>query len=268
VDLRRTFDTAAELYDRVRPGYPAAMFADLAALAGVGPGCRVLEIAPGTGQATEPLAERGCAVVAVELGAEMAAMARRRLARFPNVEVVVAPFEQFPLPARRFDLVLCATAFHWLDPAVRIAKPAQALRAGGALAVIDTHHVAGGTEQFFANAQRCYERWDPATPPGLRLEPSQAIPRNSDEIDRSGLFGPVSFRRYETDISYTTREYLDVLLTYSGHIALPDEARQGLLDCLANRIDRDHGGRIVKRYMTELRLARRLDRHPAGGAAD
>jgi SAM-dependent methyltransferase len=265
VELRRTFDTAAELYDRVRPGYPAALFEDLAALARVGPGCRVLEIAPGTGQATESLAARGCTVLAVELGAEMAAVARRRLVRYPDVDVVVAPFEQFPLPAEPFDLVLCATAFHWLDPVVRIVKAAQALRPGGGLAVIDTHHVAGGTEGFFADAQACYERWDPSTPPGLRLQTADAIARDAAEIDRSGLFGPVTFRRYETDIGYTTREYLDLLLTYSGHIALPDAARRGLLACIASLIDRDHGGRIVKRYLTELRLARRSQGLPAGG---
>jgi len=75
--LRVTFDQAAELYDRARPGYPPALFTDLAELAGVGPGCRVLEIGCGTGQATGPLAERGCQVVAVELGAALAAAARR-----------------------------------------------------------------------------------------------------------------------------------------------------------------------------------------------
>ena len=83
------------------------------------------------------------------------------------------------------------------------------------------------------------------------------IPRDPEEIDRSGFFDPIAFHRYEWDLPYTTGEYLDVLLTYSGHIALPPEARRGLLDCIAGLIDRDHGGRIVKRYMTELRLARR-----------
>ena len=75
--LRVTFDQAAELYDRARPGYPPALFTDLAELAGIGPGCRVLEIGCGTGQATGPLAKRGCQVVAVELGAALAAAARR-----------------------------------------------------------------------------------------------------------------------------------------------------------------------------------------------
>jgi protein-L-isoaspartate O-methyltransferase len=74
--LRATFDEAAERYDRTRPGYPPAVFDDLAELAGVGPGRRVLEIGPGTGQATVPLAERGCRIVAVELGAGLAAVAQ------------------------------------------------------------------------------------------------------------------------------------------------------------------------------------------------
>jgi SAM-dependent methyltransferase len=256
---RSTFDEAAELYDRARPGYPAALFDDLAELAGIGPGARVLEIGPGTGQATVPLAERGCRIVAVELGPQLAAVARRNLARFPAVEVVTAAFEDWPLPPEPFDLVLSATAFHWIDPAVRVGKAADALRPGGSLATIATHHVAGGDERFFAQAQACYERWDPETPPGGVPLPSAAgIHGSSDELDRSRRFGPAEFRRYEWERNYTTSEYLDLLLTYSGHRALDPPAQAGLLDCITRLIDTAHGGRITKRYLTELRIAQAL----------
>jgi SAM-dependent methyltransferase len=252
---RRVFDEAAELYDRARPGYPSALFDDLAGLAGIGPGSRVLEIGPGTGQATVPLAERGCRVVAVELGADLAAVARRNLARFPAVEVVTAAFEDWPLP-EPFDVVLAATSFHLIDPAVRVAKAADALRPGGALATIATHHVAGGDESFFAAAQRCYERWDPETPPGgSPLRAADDIPSSTEELDRSGRFGPATFRRYEWDHAYTTGSYLEVLLTYSGHRDLDPTARTNLLDCIANLLDADYGGRVTKRYLTELRVA-------------
>ena len=257
--LRATFDEDAELYDRARPGYPAATFDDLAGLACIGPGCRVLELGCGTGQATVPLAERGCAIVCVELGAGMAAVARRKLDRFPAVRVAVAPFEDWPLPPEPFDTVLSATAFHWLDPAVRVTKSADALRPGGALATIATHHVAGGDEAFFAEVQACYEHWDPATPPGLRLLPAAAIAADSDDLDRSGRFGPAIFRRYEWDRSYTTATYLDTLRTYSGHRALAPEARRGLLACIADLIESRYGGRITKRYLTELRVAHRRE---------
>jgi SAM-dependent methyltransferase len=262
--LRATFDEAAELYDRARPGYPAGLFTELGALAGVGPGCRLLEIGCGTGQATVPLAERGCEIVAVELGAQLAAVARRNLARFPAVEVVVAAFEDWPLPDERFDVVLAATAWHWIDPAVRVAKAAEALRPGGALATISTHHVAGGTDAFFEQVQDCYERWDPATPPGLRLPPAGEVGGDDRDLDGSDRFAAAEVRRWEWELEYSTRAYLDLLLTYSGHRALDEVARRGLLDCIAGLIDGRFGGRISKRYLTELRVTRRAPLPPTG----
>ncbi|MGW7616180.1 class I SAM-dependent methyltransferase [Streptomyces antimycoticus] len=258
VHLSRIFDEDAELYDRARPGYPPELFDDLTEVAGTGPGCRVLEVGAGTGQATLPLAERGCRITAVELGADMAAVARRNLAGFEAVEIVTADFETWPLPEEPFDAVVSATAFHWIDPAVRMAKAADALRPGGALAVVATQHVAGGSEAFFVEAQDCYERFDPATPPGLRLPAAADVDTSdhADEVARSGRFGPVDFRRYEWDLTYTTAEYLAVLRTYSGHRALPPQAREGLLECIAGLIDRRYGGRVTKRYLTELRVSR------------
>lgn len=67
--LCAVFDEAAEVYDRTRPVCPSQMFDDLVSRAGLAPGDRVVEVGCGTGQATVPLAERGPAVTAVELGA-------------------------------------------------------------------------------------------------------------------------------------------------------------------------------------------------------
>ena len=95
--LRTVFDRAAEDYQRTRPVCPPQLFDDLIDVAGLGAGDRVLEIGCGTGQATVPLAERGLAVTAVELGAGLAAIARRRLAGFPAAEVVTSAFEDWTL---------------------------------------------------------------------------------------------------------------------------------------------------------------------------
>jgi SAM-dependent methyltransferase len=255
MSLRQIFDEAADLYDRARPGYPAALFDDLAELACIGPSCRVLEIGCGTGQATLPLAKRGCHIVCVELGASLAAIARHNLAHFQSVQVEVAAFEDWPLPDQPFDTVFAATAFHWIDTAVRMKKSADALRSGGALATITTHHIAGGDEKFFVDAQACYEHWDPATPPDLRLQSAAEIPFDKDDVDRSDRFALPTFRRYEWELAYTTTQYIDTLLTYSGHRALAPDARDGLLGCIAELIESRHGGLIRKRYLSELRVA-------------
>jgi SAM-dependent methyltransferase len=263
--LRATFNQDAELYDRARPGYPAELLEDLAKLAGIGPGARLLEIGCGTGQLTLALAERGCEVIALDIGADMAAIARRKLAPYPNARVLVAAFEDWPLPTRPFDAVVAATAFHWLDPAVRVNKASASLGPGGTLATVSTHHVAGGDEGFFVEVQACYERWDSSTPAGLRLLTAADIPPDSEELDRSGQFGPATFRRYEWEQAYSTAAYCDLLLTYSGHRILPIEARRGLLDGIAHLIDSRYGGDVTKRYMTELRLAYRLPAPEASG---
>jgi hypothetical protein len=62
-------------------------------------------------------------------------------------------------------------------------------------------------------------------------------------------------RRYERELTYSTRDYLDLLLSYSNHRALAPAAQRGLLACIARLIDERLGGRVTKRYMTELALA-------------
>jgi SAM-dependent methyltransferase len=254
-ELRSIFDEDAKLYDRSRPGYPEAIFDDLGELAGLAPGTRVVEIGPGTGQATRRLVARGADVVAVELGANLAAVLRERTAGRP-VEVVEEAFERWPAPPGSADLVTSFTAWHWLDPAVRAERVAAVLRPGGALATVTTEHVLGGTADFFADVQECYERWDPATPPGLRLTSAGEIAPVTDEIDESPLFEPAVRRRYRADVGYDRQGYLDLLSTYSGHRALRPDQRRGLFDCIGGLIDHRYGGSVTKAYLYELRVAR------------
>ncbi|MFH8488839.1 class I SAM-dependent methyltransferase [Streptomyces longisporoflavus] len=254
--LRGIFDGDAELYERARPRYPSGLVEALVRQARLGSGSRVLEIAPGTGQLTVPLARTGSALTAVELGPALAAVTRRNLAPYPRAHVEVGEFEAWPLPEEPYDLVVCATAFHWLDPAVRLPKMLGALRPGGTLAVVTTDHVAGGSAEFWVEVQGCYKRWDPdATEPGLRLTPESDVRADTAEFDRAAGLGPVTVRRFARDITYTADQYIDLLRTYSGHRALDEETRAGLLGCVRRLIEGTYGGAVTKRYLHELIMA-------------
>jgi SAM-dependent methyltransferase len=193
----------------------------------------------------------------VELGAGLAAVARRKLARFADVEVVDGAFEDWPLPSAPFRAVFAATAFHWIEPALALERAANALAPDGALAVVTTSHVAGGDEAFFATVQDCYERFMPGTPPGLRLPRAADVPSQPEALEAGGWFERAVCRRYEREVAYTTAEYLDLLCTYSNHRALAPDARDALLRCIARLIDERHGGRIAKPYLNELVVAYR-----------
>ncbi len=255
-----SFDREAARYDRVRPRYPAALFDDLIDLTGLKPGSGVLEIGAGTGIATQPLAERGFAITALEPGPAMAALATRNLTSFPEVDIMVSSFEDWPLPDEPLDLVLSATAFHWLDPVTRYVKSAAALREGGHLAIIEYRHLAGDDDAFFSAAQECYERFVPRTSHDAAL-PVWDSPPDTSEIDASPFFDLVAVRRFREDISSSRDEYLDLLATHSGNLTLSLENRDRLFDCLGNLIDNDFGGIIGYAYRHELMLARRTGEH-------
>ena len=164
------------------------------------------------------------------------------------------------MPDERFDAVVAATSFHWVDPAVRVTKAADALRRGGALAVISTHHITGGDAQFFEDVKRCYEPSMPWTQAGFGLPTTAGISRDSDELDSSDRFARAVLRRYEWELTYSASEYLDLLSSYSGHRALELSARRRLLDCIGELITNAYKGRVTKRYLTELRVAHLADR--------
>lgn len=256
--LRRSFSQDAQRYDRARPGYPKAVFDDLVALGILGAGRKVLEIGCGTGQATIPLARVGCEVLAMDMGAESVQLAQQKLASFPRAKVIHENFESWSLSSCKFDAIVIATAFHWIDPAIRVSKSSEALVSGGWLVLINTHHIAGGTATFWPSSQRCYEQFDPRRLTGMRLPTaSEVVTSFPDEISASGCFNTPDSRRYQWDHTYRTGEYLDLLMTFAGHRQLEDFQRESLLRCIANCIDSYHNGVIVKRHLTEVLMAQR-----------
>ena len=101
----------------------------------VPPPADALEIGCGPGNASLPLLERGFRIHAVELGENLAAFARERLAAFPFT-VEVGKFEDASLQAASVDLVVCSSAFHWLDRERALRQVVKVLKPGGALALI------------------------------------------------------------------------------------------------------------------------------------
>ncbi len=126
--------------------------------------------------ATVPLARRGYRVLCVELGENLAAVARRNLASYPRVEVGTGDFETYPLKEGALDLAVSATAFHWLDPAVAYLKTARALGPEGGMAL-------------FWNEHEAPEIVKPGDYKGLP-RPDE-LPDRMGEIEASGLFAGV-----------------------------------------------------------------------------
>jgi|SRR5579862_1036160 len=249
--LKKTFDTVPTLYDSRRPGYPAALIEDILRLSHIPAQGNILEIGCGTGQATQPFADRGYHMTCLDIGTNLAAMASRKFQGCDNVTVIAESFESWNSKTTKYDLAIAATSFHWLDPAIRYTKVSQVLRHGGSLAVFSNVHVRRD-EGFFAEVQNIYRKIAPSLCQTKSKGPeSQGIEPGLD------LFKKPIIKRYPWDEQYTAEEYIALLGTYSDHINLPKREREQLFRAIAELINASYQGVIIKHYESMLELRRR-----------
>jgi SAM-dependent methyltransferase len=259
-----SFGAVADVYDRVRPGYPAQLVDDLVPTAraspvGPGPaGCapgagasvgalRVLDVGCGTGKAARLFLERGCDVLGVEVDPEMA-----NVARLSGVPVEIERFESWATKGRRFDLVVSGQAWHWVDPALGNEKAASHLSPGGRLALFWNYQRSIGGESPEVLA-RCYEADAPSLAQGTtvlgRFDHEAETASHVRAIELSGRFDPAAVWRYGWRCRYGRDEWLDLLRTLSDHRALRPGVLASLLAAVGAAVD-DLGGSVDVDYET------------------
>ncbi len=125
------FDVAAEAYDQYMGRYSRLLSPQMADLAGVRRGQRVLDVGCGPGALTAELVTRlgAAAVAAVDPSEPFVAAARDR---HPGVEVLRASAEQLPFADRTFDAALAQLVVHFMsDPVAGLVEMARVTRPGG-----------------------------------------------------------------------------------------------------------------------------------------
>ncbi len=202
VDPRTSFDIDPERYARARPTYPAAHFDAIFDRigfdrSGTARSTSVIEVGPGTGQATTELVARADHVVVAEPGENFAARLRQT---HPSVEVHHGDFETVDVALGSFDAVVCATAYHWIKGDDRLGRPYELLRRGGWLAIIDLVQVGDPVDRgYFERVQPIYSAfgdeshdWSPPTR-------GSVVPRIASEAQASPLFVDVEVIEVDWD---------------------------------------------------------------------
>jgi len=256
---REAFGLSPENYHSARPAYPPAVWDVLRQRAGLRSGISILEIGAGTGLATEHLlGHNPQRLLAVEPDARLAEFLRARLRR-PELDVIERPFEELNEILQSYDLVVSATAFHWLDAVPALRRIHALLRDGGAVALIwnvfgdnvrpDPFHEASA--HFFAG-----HRPSPSgggttqTPYGLD---SEARLRDFEEASFYGE-PPAMF---EWTLTLDPPAVRRLYATYSNVVALEAEKREALLDALEDLARADFGGVVTRNMTTSVFIARR-----------
>jgi SAM-dependent methyltransferase len=255
---RRLFGSDPAAYDASRPGHPDRAYDVLMERCGLGPGTRVLEIGPGTGQATRRLLELGAdPLVVVEPDPELAAFLAGTVGR--RVEVRVTALEDAELPPGAFDLAAAASSFHWVDEPSGLARIHGALRPGGWWAMWWTLFGVPGEKDafmraidpFFDGLSRSPTAGDPGRPPyALDVEARSAA------LDAAG-FEDLAHEQIRWSARWDAAGIRALYGTFSPIARIAEPRRTRVLDGIAEVAERDFGGTVERQLVTSLYTARR-----------
>jgi SAM-dependent methyltransferase len=250
------FDESPETYDRARPSYPEPMWDEVFARLPTNPA--LVEIGAGTGKATAALLERGALVIACEPGTNLANFLAGKFAA-SNLEVRNCGFEAADFGDDRFDGVVAATSFHWVEPRARTEKVPAILKPGGLTAIVGTNQVASSVDRgYFAASQGIYRKHFPDDPPEPSSIPGRdVVPLDFEELAGNPRFERPELFRYDWDQRYTTAQYLDLVRSYSNTAQMSPEARAAFLADLEAFIDAEFEGYVIRPLVVTLSCARR-----------
>ena len=142
MNTSRSFDQAAEIYDKTRPLFNSTIEAGMRSLLeAAGEGARILEVGTGTGRISIPLLERGADLIGCDLSAKMLSRQREK---YPAARLVQLDGAYLPFPSAHFDAVLTVHVMHLIGPwreALREFK--RILRSGGVFLIVSTYEAVG-----------------------------------------------------------------------------------------------------------------------------
>ena len=223
--LEWTFDTAAEVYEKMRPGYVEELYQDIFQYIPVDESSNVVEIGIGAGQATPPVVKTGCKLTAVEYGEALSEICREKFKEYPRFSVAVSKFEDYVCEPNSCDFIYSASAFHWIPEETGYTKVFEMLKSGGAFARFANHpYKDKGREDIHEAVQRIYAVY----------MPDSSAPEEYSDAD----------------------EYITLLSTYSDHIAIEEKTRMKFFSEIKDAIN-GLGGKITIYDTIDLQLARK-----------
>ncbi|MBQ4363487.1 MAG: methyltransferase domain-containing protein [Oscillospiraceae bacterium] len=237
MDKRLCFDTIPEQFDKWRIRYSPELFSYLIGKAGIGSGSKVLELGPGTGQATDPILDTGCDYTAIELGRNFAEILDKRYGSRENYKLINDDFITHDFGDAKFDLIYSAATIQWIPEDIAFDKTFELLKSGGMLAMMYLH---GDYEthdpELFADIQMVYDEYF-KPPTGSK---GGFVYDNAVNYGFTGL----ETKYFKGRREYTADEYIQYIGTHSDHIMLEEPYRTPFFEGVYKAVNA-HGGKVV-----------------------
>lgn len=253
--LETTFNSVYAEYDKWRPSYVKELYDDIFDAKEINASSNVLEVGIGTGQATLPILETGCKLIAIELGDQLAKYSKCKFENYENFDVKNLSFQDFQCGSNSFDLIFSATAFHWIPEEIGYTKVFDMLKSGGMFARFANHPYKDKKRINIHKAfENIYAKYMPGSLGGKEYSGEKA--KNIADIAYKYGFIDIRYKLYKRTRTFTANEYIQLLGTYSDHIAIEESIRMKFFHEIREAIN-DNGGIITIYDTIDLQLARK-----------
>jgi len=258
--LEWTFDTVAGKYAKLRPGYVDELYQMIFDYITIDSSSNVVEVGIGGGQATPPILQTGCNLTAVEYGENFSKLCEEKFKEYKNFSVITDRFENVSFPDGNYDLVYSASAFHWVPEEIGYPKVYDMLKSGGVFARFANHPyrdkgnlaLSNAIDELYAKYYCKYYGRD------IKLEKEyteeQAMQRA--EIARKYGFTDIKHALFYRTRMFSAKEYIELLGTYSDHIAMEEPLRTEFFSKIKETINQ-YGGSFTIYDTIDLQLARK-----------
>ncbi len=258
--LEWTFDTVASTYEKLRPGYVAELYQAIFNYISIDENSNVLEIGSGGGQATAPMLMTGCQLTAVEYGEKFSELLKEKFMEFPKFSVITGKFEDTQLEDNIFDLVFSASAFHWIPEEIGYPKVLNILKSGGVFARFANHPYRNkGNPKLSAEIDEIYNEYYNRFHNKKRealTEYTEAQAKDRALIAEKYGFTDIQYALFHRERVFSAKEYIELLGTYSDHIAIEETIRRKFFSKIEEAINK-YGGTITIYDTIDLQLARK-----------
>jgi len=258
--LEWTFDTVASTYEKLRPGYNDELYKTLFDYIPIDKSSNVVEIGIGGGQATLPVLKTGCKLTAVEYGEQFSALCRDKFKDYPDFNVITNKFENVDFENDAYDLVYSASAFHWIPEEIGYKRVFAMLKKGGAFARFANHPYRDkGNPALSAAIDEIYDKYYNKyhnKKRELLTEYTEKQAADRAMIAEKYGFTDIRYALFYRERVFTAKEYIELLGTYSDHIAIEETIRTKFFSAIENAIN-EYGGKITIYDTMDLQLARK-----------
>lgn len=258
--LEWTFDTVASTYEKLRPGYNGELYKMLFDYISIDKSSDVVEIGIGGGQATLPVLKTGCKLTAVEYGEQFSALCRDKFREYPDFNVITNKFENVDFENDAYDLVYSASAFHWIPEDIGYKNVFAMLKKGGVFARFANHPYRDkGNPALSAAIDEIYDKYYNKyhnKKRELLTEYTEKQAADRAMIAEKYGFTDIRYALFYRERVFTAKEYIELLSTYSDHIAIEETIRTKFFSAIEKAIN-EYGGTITIYDTMDLQLARK-----------